>query len=113
MCKSELDLMLNNFLQNAKKTFGDKLVDIILYGSYARGDYDKESDIDVMLLMDIPSEETDDYIRPVVRIANEAGWNSDSYISSNVTSYAHFEKYKEALPFYKNVINEGVRLIAR
>ena len=34
-----------------KKIYGDTLKDIILYGSYARGDYTKGSDIDLIILL--------------------------------------------------------------
>jgi len=32
------------------KNFGDKIKYVILYGSYARGDYNKNSDIDVLFV---------------------------------------------------------------
>jgi hypothetical protein len=31
--------------------YGDRLNGIVLFGSYARGDYDEESDIDLMMLL--------------------------------------------------------------
>ena len=34
-----------------KKEFGDKIDKIILFGSYARGDNDKDSDIDLLLIV--------------------------------------------------------------
>ena len=30
---------------------------VILYGSYARGDYTEDSDVDIMILVDMPEEE--------------------------------------------------------
>jgi predicted nucleotidyltransferase len=35
-----------------KNIYGDKLKDIILYGSYARGDFAKGSDIDLIILLE-------------------------------------------------------------
>ena len=40
-----------------KKVFGEKFQSVILYGSYARGDYDEESDIDIMITVDMSREE--------------------------------------------------------
>ncbi|MCM1217443.1 MAG: nucleotidyltransferase domain-containing protein [Lachnospiraceae bacterium] len=33
------------------KLFGGKIERVILYGSYARGDFDLESDVDIMILL--------------------------------------------------------------
>lgn len=38
-----------NFAENIWKTFKK----VILYGSYARGDYRDDSDIDIMILLDL------------------------------------------------------------
>ena len=48
---------INNFVIKAKKLLGDRLKKIILYGSYARGDYNTNSDIDIMLLTDLSDDE--------------------------------------------------------
>lgn len=39
------------------KLFGEKIECIILYGSYARGDFDLESDVDIMVLLNCNQEE--------------------------------------------------------
>ena len=41
---------INEFLVKANNMFGDRAKKIILYGSYARGDFNKSSDIDIMIL---------------------------------------------------------------
>ncbi|HED36937.1 MAG TPA: nucleotidyltransferase domain-containing protein, partial [Ignavibacteria bacterium] len=42
----KLNYLLPELEKRIKDSFGDKLKKIILYGSYARGDYDSESDVD-------------------------------------------------------------------
>ena len=55
MCtRNELDNVLNLFVDGVRNLFDDKLKDVILYGSYARGDFDNESDVDVAVIVDIP-----------------------------------------------------------
>jgi D-alanine-D-alanine ligase len=40
MCsKSELQIILSGIAKTARETFGEHLDSVILYGSYARGDY--------------------------------------------------------------------------
>lgn len=54
MCtENRLSAVMADVVKKAKSLFGDRLGSVILYGSYARGDYDEESDIDVMITADI------------------------------------------------------------
>ena len=46
-----LKLILDEFKTELRRLYGDRLKDIILYGSYARGDARDESDIDVMVVL--------------------------------------------------------------
>ena len=39
-----------------KNIFGGSLEQIWLYGSYARGDFDSESDVNIMVLVDLPKD---------------------------------------------------------
>ena len=41
---------LDEFLRVLRKRFGDSIEEVILFGSYARGDYDEESDIDLLII---------------------------------------------------------------
>ncbi|MCD8090070.1 MAG: nucleotidyltransferase domain-containing protein [Clostridiales bacterium] len=51
--KDTLNKILSELSENSKKIFGGKLKKVILLGLYARGGYDDESDIDVMLMVDM------------------------------------------------------------
>ena len=54
MCdQNKLDGILHRIAQQAQSVFGNRLEQVILYGSYARGDFDVESDIDIMILADV------------------------------------------------------------
>ena len=51
-----LDIM-EDFAKNVRKILGNSLDSVIVYGSYARGDYSELSDIDVMLLVSLGDED--------------------------------------------------------
>ena len=52
MCtKNDLNYILKKIVQIYRSVYGEKLVQVILYGSYARGDYDSDSDIDIVAIV--------------------------------------------------------------
>lgn len=54
--KKKIPQTIKTILAEAKRRleqiYGDKLKDIILYGSYARGDFTEGSDIDIIILLE-------------------------------------------------------------
>ena len=54
--------LLLQYLKEVRRIYGSHLKSVILYGSYARGDYTKDSDIDIMILVDLPDEKLDSYL---------------------------------------------------
>ena len=43
-----IENIISEFTKKVKEILGDRVKKIILYGSYARGDYKKNSDIDIV-----------------------------------------------------------------
>ena len=111
MCtKNRLETILTSVAAEAKELFKVKLNAVILYGSYARGDYDDESDIDIMIIADVPQEECWQYnIWLIDRIAG-LELDNDILISTHVVELDTFERFKTASPFYRNVSREGVKI---
>ena len=93
-----------------RKILGDKLECIILYGSYARGDYDAESDIDIMVRIACDRDELSDYRKIFNKLAGRLSVENDISIFITLVDSSSFEKYKNHLPFYENVEREGVRI---
>ena len=46
--QQKLNTVLSEFVADCKSVFGDKLCDVRLFGSYARGDHNEDSDIDII-----------------------------------------------------------------
>ena len=88
--------------------FGKDLEQVLLFGSYARGDQDAESDIDVMALVDMPQADLVRYRRSVNYLSSEIDLQYDVFLSITLQSSETFHRYKQTLPFFQNVCREGV-----
>ena len=111
LTKQELEIIMNSFIKGIKELFGNSLNGVILYGSYAREDFSENSDIDVMILVDIEENLLHNYRTLVSRIADKADWDYSTLLSPIIVNYSDFEKHKHYSPFYVNVNREGVQLI--
>lgn len=88
----------------------DKLIKIILYGSYARGDFTPESDIDMMILLDCSREELPLYRKRISRIASGLSLESGKEVSLLLQDRETYDEWLDTLVFYQNVEKEGVVL---
>ncbi len=89
--------------------FADKLTDAYLYGSYARGDYDDESDIDILVTVDMEPEALAEIRSKVSAINSELSLEHDITVSITAKPLDQFRRYSDILPYYRNVIKEGIR----
>jgi len=113
MCsQTVLNKITDRVVQAAKESLGNKLDKVILYGSYARGDYAEESDIDIMILANIPLENRGLERNKIRSILNYIDLDYDVVLSLNVTDTETFNKFLPIEPFYKRVISDGVILSA-
>ena len=106
--KNNIENVSKEFVAEIKNIFADKLKKVILYGSYARGDYDDESDIDVMVLVDMTDDEIKKNFYDIIDLKCEIDDKYNVYLSPRAKDINHFNKWLPYLPFYKNVNNEGV-----
>ena len=102
--------LLEQYTEILQKIYGKHLKTVILYGSYARGDYRDDSDIDIMILVDSTEDTIKQKGRMVSDITFDFNLDHDIMIMPIVKNVNHFQYWLPADPFYKNVKNEGVEL---
>lgn len=107
--KSTHDI-LREFTQQVQKVLGKSLKKVILYGSYARGDYKEHSDIDIMVLTTLTDEEIEQNENKIFDIAFDFQMEYGVDISVILKNEDHFNYWLGALPFYNNIQKEGVVL---
>jgi len=113
MCdKSVLDEITSRVCAAAKEVLGDKLEKVILFGSYARGDYDEESDIDIMIIADIALEDKTAIRQKIHKVAGSLLWDYGILVCLTMTCSDIFHQYHDISGFYINVQKDGVLLYA-
>ena len=95
-----------------RKLLGNTLDSVIVYGSYARGDYSELSDVDVMILVTLSEEKIKKISDEISDMAFEYLMRFGVDISPVITNIDHFNYWVDNLPYYRNVRDEGVRLSA-
>lgn len=110
MCnKSEALSILAEAYNKCSLLFDDKMCEAYLYGSYARNDYDEESDIDILVTVEMDSEKLAEFRKSVSVINHELSLKHDITVSIATKPLDQFNKYADIMPFYKNVLKEGIR----
>ena len=110
MADPRINGVTQKVLDAAKNTLGDRLDKVILFGSYARGDYDSESDIDFCILANVPREEATKWRRDINKQMLGIDLEYDMLVSLHVINSSMFYNHIDILPFYKNVLLEGVEV---
>lgn len=106
----KLNELLNMYVSDVKKIYGQDLRTIILYGSYARGDFKPDSDIDIMILVDLSDEEIMEKGHILSDKTFEYNFDNSLLIMPIVKNQGHFKKWLRSYPFYNNIAREGVEL---
>lgn len=92
--------------------FPQDKIEAILFGSYARGDADPGSDIDVLLLVDASRQDISDRNWQVGNLAAELLLNHGIVVSPFVENREYFNRNLQLFPFYRGIEREGVRISA-
>lgn len=107
-----LNELLKQYVDDIYKIYGNNLKAVILYGSYARGDFRPDSDIDIMILVDLTDEEISMKGRTLSDITFDYNFDNKIEIMPIVKNQEHFDKWLRAYPFYNTIKKEGVELYA-
>lgn len=115
MCtKLELTEILTAFTKDVREIFGNKLIELILFGSYARGDYDEESDVDIAILADVINGQEHVYYNQLTKLIGDIDekFGYRVLLSPIIINAKLYEEWKNDLPFYRNIDRESVKIVA-
>ena len=106
--QSEVYSILAQLRNHMADIFPQERFDVILFGSYARGEANDESDIDVMILVDSSRQTIAARHWQIGEAAAEVLLSHGVVVSPIVENRAYYHANADLLPFFKNVRREGV-----
>lgn len=110
LANQEVKKIVEELCGSVASLFPKDKIEAILFGSYARGDAEPGSDIDVLILVDASRQDISARNWQVGDLAAELLLDYGIVVSPIVENRDYFNKYVDVLPFYRNVEREGVRL---
>lgn len=110
MMPQTMDELIKQYIQKVKEIYGSHLCKVILYGSYARGDFRLDSDVDIMILLDLSDLELKAYSQQLSYMTYDFNLDNDLDINPVAKNEKHFKKWVVNYPFYSNIQKEGVVL---
>ncbi len=91
-----------------RERFGGSVVDVRLFGSFARAEADEESDVDVAVVLDRVDWKTR---CQVIDLATDTGLPHDLRISPTIFERETFERWRaQERPLVMDILRDGVPL---
>ena len=101
---------INKFVSECNKILGNRLKKIILYGSYARGDYNNSSDIDILVLTDYKPSQFYSVLKKISCMTYDIELDYNVILIPLINNIKSYTDKKDTIPFYANIQKEGVVL---
>lgn len=103
----EIEAIGRELAEGLRRLYGPKLKEIVLYGSWARGDAREDSDVDFLVVLDDYEGFSKELWR-IVQVSSEVGLKHDVHISTQPVSEDEYRSDRE--PFLRNARAEGKRV---
>ncbi len=96
------------YIEYIRGHFPDRILAVVLFGSKARGDADDESDIDLLVLVDV---EDNEFRSELWNIASDVSLDRNVVLSPRVFSQARWDETRRIrMPLYRAIEADGVPL---
>ncbi|MEP6490437.1 nucleotidyltransferase domain-containing protein [Microcoleus vaginatus GB2-A3] len=101
----KLKNILTQLRSHFEQLYGDRLTQMVLYGSQARGDAHPDSDIDVLVVLKAPVQAGEE-IERTLQIVADLSLQNDELISCPFMNEEKFTNYQG--PLIRNIRKEGI-----
>ena len=106
--KAGMDRIISEYIKKVKEILADDFERAVVYGSYARGEYNSESDVDIAIFTSRKAEEFYLLINQIAEITFEYGVQYDIIFSPVFQNTADFQRMLKVMPYFQNIQREGI-----
>ena len=107
---SEVMPIVEMYIAEIKRILGADYIRASVYGSFARGDNDRDSDIDIVIFTSRPEEDFYDLISAISESTFEYNVRYNVMLSPVFENVECFNRRMTYVPFYQNIEREGIRI---
>jgi predicted nucleotidyltransferase len=101
-----INQVANEYKSSLQNLYGNELVELVLFGSYARGDYHEESDVDFAVVHKSPDIRSSAEIPKTAAISSRLSLKYGLMVSSLHTSFQ--KKQTSMQGVYQDIRKEGI-----
>jgi predicted nucleotidyltransferase len=99
---------LSDFVARLREKYADEIVLVVLFGSKVRGDFDEESDLDVLVVIESDGWR---FHRDISFVGSRVSLDYNVNVSPKALTQTHYRNLQELrTPFFESVQAEGVEL---
>lgn len=95
------------FVKMVEANIGEDIIQCRLFGSCARGDYDDDSDIDIILLTNCNRREAEKYTDILIDMVTELAMKYFVVVNVLCVPYREYQDKKSWYDFFVNIEKEG------
>ena len=111
--KKAIDRYLNQYVEILKNIFHDKLLKVVLFGSYARGEARDDSDIDVFIVIDMDEDTLYDYRDKLLDDTFNFNFDNDIDIQIITMDAPYYNRWKYVEMLFINIREDGITYYER
>ena len=99
------------YYNQLRQLFDESLVKVILFGSYVRGDYNEDSDLDIMVSVRVLPEQISEYADKVYDFTYDFEQEHDMEINPCIQNIDTYNYWKKVYPFFMDIQKEEISKI--
>ena len=108
--KKEISPVITAYVKEMRKILGNDFHKAYLYGSYARNEFTEDSDIDIAIFTDRPSNEFYLLINKIAELTFDYNVKYDLILSPVFQNETEYQRMLKVVPYFQNIQKEGIAI---